>query len=574
MINKKKVTDNALLVRYIKNILVELNEDCDDNWWETDEALTGLGNLLNSDTYTCNNEDLNINSSKKIVFIKGDINSIETDINRQAKIEKDIAVCILITNELQYKYALEDKYKSQRKIKYFCTFINNSKYDEIKIDNVKRFEVLQFPSPKYEKYNPSKKSTDAHCSPIGYVYTVRLKSIVNIYNQLGDEIFEKNVRVGIGDANGVDKEIVNTLQDCPEMFWFRNNGITMLIEDKHFSLDRVGELLIRKKGNPRNFSIINGAQTINVASKYYYKKERELKESTDTNKEDNLQKFYKQFDSICILLRLIVIVDETSNESVNISVAQNRQKPIQIEDLAYTTEYVSKLYDYLKCKKNVEIVRRGEEDLVDSSITLIEFARAQKACALKPGEARSKSMNTLLGMYYDAKKRSNNALLFKDKDIFNEEWNEVTQDNEDSLYSKYYGATLFAIKLANKYYQIAKEIKCDNSKIDTILKNGKSYFVSSIVAILNNWSIDYTNFFYNKMIDNDILLKLITKFATELSDQIKDGINSNDFKKNDIFDDIIKGKNTMRTFTMMVQKVFNDKLYFGNNSNTYNQGAG
>ena len=89
--------------------------------------------------------------------------------------------------------------------------------------------------------------------------------------------------------------------------------------------------------------------------------------------------------------------DAIREKANDISVALNRQKPIRIEDIAFTSPAVHKLSEYLRSREGLpRLVRRGEETGGGKELTLIEFVRARMACAGFPGAARSKSANELL----------------------------------------------------------------------------------------------------------------------------------------------------------------------------------
>ncbi len=65
------------------------------------------------------------------------------------------------------------------------------------------------------------------------MYTAKLRDLVELYNCSGDELFKENVRERIDDVLGVDAEIHKTLSEKTEVFWFLNNGITILADSKN-----------------------------------------------------------------------------------------------------------------------------------------------------------------------------------------------------------------------------------------------------------------------------------------------------------------------------------------------------
>ena len=72
--------------------------------------------------------------------------------------------------------------------------------------------------------------------------------------------------IKISDELDVEKEIKKTLNENPQEFWFNNNGITMIANKDKFNCDRPSTIEFL---NSNFFSVINGAQTITTAAKWY-----------------------------------------------------------------------------------------------------------------------------------------------------------------------------------------------------------------------------------------------------------------------------------------------------------------
>lgn len=390
---------------------------------------------------------------------------------------------------------------------------------EIKLTNIDRFEMTAVPSLKAKMNIQDQKDKVSSESLKGYVFTADLYNFAEIYNQAGDELFKKNVRLGIDDVLGVDKEIKNTLEKDPEKFWFRNNGITILLEEQSLKLDRTSEIILKPYGETKlKFSVINGAQTITAASEFFF--------GLDKEKEDDK---YKEAKKAKVLLRIIQL---SSNEEVSeISVALNRQKPIKPVDIAYTNAFVQTLYTYLlDSPKGYVIARRASDSFSGSyNISLEEFARARKAISGDPGKARSAGSAILLKIK-DEKLSDNN--------IFVDKWYEAnTKEELDQIYSHYYSPVFFALKIAQRYDTLRKKADTNtNETMSTIKNNGKWYFVAFLVFVLNGDNDkDYSNFSYkpDKFSDKD-LCRLMIEFAGILNENIQD-FNSNTFKKSDLY---------------------------------------
>lgn len=131
-------------------------------------------------------------------------------------------------------------------------------------------------------------------------------SIKTLYAQHSINLLSKNLRYHI-KAKDIDRSIRDTIQNSPETFWFKNNGITIICDD--FKVDG-------KEVKLHNFSIINGGQTTYLLHASPYITER--------------------FDLFlpCKIVRASGETDDQKNMfSLEIAKATNSQKPIKAADL-------------------------------------------------------------------------------------------------------------------------------------------------------------------------------------------------------------------------------------------------
>lgn len=95
---------------------------------------------------------------------------------------------------------------------------------------------------------------------------VPLEQLVNIHNEHGLALYERNIRTYLGTKNklGVNESIQKTLLQSPTEFFYLNNGVTALYE----TIKEKGR--VAGKGNKKflvtGLSIINGAQTISSSA--------------------------------------------------------------------------------------------------------------------------------------------------------------------------------------------------------------------------------------------------------------------------------------------------------------------
>lgn len=159
-------------------------------------------------------------------------------------------------------------------------------------------------------------------------------------------LFGQNLREGLVKSSTYEG-MVNTILNEPELFWFYNNGITILTEDFN-AIDADGDHKTDKI-ILKNFSIINGAQTTSALGRFY-------KESKLNRNDENIEKLKKVF----VLARILQVQD---NKLMNkIAMYNNTQNPITTRDMASGRTEQLNLYEKLK-NGNPAIyvnIRRGQ----------------------------------------------------------------------------------------------------------------------------------------------------------------------------------------------------------------------
>lgn len=91
----------------------------------------------------------------------------------------------------------------------------------------------------------------------GLLTSIAAPDLISLYNEFGDKLFARNVRMWLGARRGsVNAGIIATVEDERERgnFWAYNNGITVVCD--HYAFDENTQELTLN-----NFSIVNGCQT-------------------------------------------------------------------------------------------------------------------------------------------------------------------------------------------------------------------------------------------------------------------------------------------------------------------------
>lgn len=104
-----------------------------------------------------------------------------------------------------------------------------------------------------------------------------------------------------------------TIQECPQNFWYYNNGITIIAEDAIFDKENQNKITLK------NFSIVNGAQTTSSLGLFL----KEAKKNADGENIENLKKVF-------VLARILRVTDKQMWR--DIAIFNNTQNPITSRD--------------------------------------------------------------------------------------------------------------------------------------------------------------------------------------------------------------------------------------------------
>lgn len=136
------------------------------------------------------------------------------------------------------------------------------------------------------------------------IVNISAQSLKDLYEQYGYRgLFAQNLRYYVRNAK-IDGNIIKSIQEHPENFWYYNNGVILICDD--YSVDGDSILL-------QHFSIINGGQTTKLIGET-----------------DFTQDFYIQ----CKIIKNKYAADNERLEFIaEVAEATNTQKPIKDKDL-------------------------------------------------------------------------------------------------------------------------------------------------------------------------------------------------------------------------------------------------
>lgn len=236
-------------------------------------------------------------------------------------------------------------------------------------------------------------------------------SIKALYAQYNIQLLSKNLRYHIAGKE-IDKGINETIQNEPETFWMKNNGITVICDD--FKIDG-------KEVKLKNFSIINGGQTT-----YMLHKNPHIDEEND----------------VFLPCKIIQSKGETEDEknrfSLAIAKAANTQKPIKAVDLKANapeqicfSQAMREVGIFYQTKRGEEVPSRYKEAYLNTSLfpvgKLMLAAIFQMPCA-----SRTKPSIMYQPEYYDK--------------IFDKDQLQIAKICKELLYIDYYFRNAFLKK--------------------------------------------------------------------------------------------------------------------------------
>lgn len=476
-----------------------------------DSSVLELGDKINIIFYEQNGE---YNEEKMIDDIIDSINLLEYEKYEIIVFVHTIEEKIKVNENVKEKIAafFKSKRKSKKVWEFSVQFIGSDENKHVSIGVDSSIRILE-----YTHIDPSAE---------GKVYNANLYDLVNLYNLTGDLLFKDNVREKIEDVLNVDTEIQKTLDSEPENFWFFNNGVTIMLDSECLSQRREYQLDI-DISNTAELSVINGAQTISVATFYYYKLINDIESSDDEDSDlkDELKSKLESAKQAKVLLRIIK-KDESKGEEKfykEISVSLNRQKAINDSDIRYTEYLIEDINNISEGKGNPYFYIDKREDKKQKKMprhySVERFVKVSAIYLLQePGSARSAK-----GKYIKQ----------------DTQWNRLNVSEKGNLSEELFLRKYKAFVIMEKVFeQISKVLSatskiCDELELTGIYKYGSEFLTAYIAWVANGKNCDdFTNFPEKLKLDNNLVAEIVREFARAAYECFEnDEIESNLFKK-------------------------------------------
>lgn len=182
---------------------------------------------------------------------------------------------------------------------------------------------------------------------VAYYGQIKATELAKWWGCYNTKLFNKNIRSFIGYSN-VNQEISRTLLEEPTLFWYFNNGITVLCKElKKIGIGRDTRI---SDFYCKGISVINGAQTIGSIGDFFGNEEsRDKLEEAD------------------VFIRFISLEDCPEDFGVRVTRATNTQNRIEERDFVSLDEEQERLRLELQIQNKEYIYKRSKDDKKSSS---------------------------------------------------------------------------------------------------------------------------------------------------------------------------------------------------------------
>ena len=211
-----------------------------------------------------------------------------------------------------------------------------------------------------------------------YVANIKAYDLALLYGECGDILLDRNVRRLL--KSEINKNISDSLMNDPKMFWYKNNGISIVCKNVEAKKIAGQEKLILE--DPY---IINGGQTTKTLYNLFY-----------DLPEDERQNFYDAY----VMVRIYQTTDEEKTSAI--IYGTNNQNKITLFDLKSGNENLKKIKDFFATNGITLIIYRDTEEKVSKESINAETL-LQAYCSIYMGiPNRAKiSKSKLTELYYD-----------------------------------------------------------------------------------------------------------------------------------------------------------------------------
>lgn len=277
-----------------------------------------------------------------------------------------------------------------------------------------------------------------------YYGKITVQQIASWWENFGDKMFERNIRKVLGKTD-VNEEIEKTLMNEPQLFWYFNNGITIVAEkiDKSMQGATSKEIGVFRLNN---FSVVNGAQTASSIGRFFSK-----------NKDNEITK------DAFVNIKLIEITKDEGLVKL-ITRANNRQNKIEGMDFASQDPEQHRIKSELVLEEISYSIMRSDS-----------FKPTEKSFNIQEATTALASINQNINLAVKVKNAIGKFFENLDRGIYKEVFNSSTTGY------RAYNAVIFVRKIDALLEERVSDLEKRSGKKYGILIHGNR-MVSHIVA--------------------------------------------------------------------------------------------
>ncbi len=286
--------------------------------------------------------------------------------------------------------------------------------------------------------------------PMAIYGQVKGADVADWYSSYGRPLLDKNVRVVLPDSE-VNASLVTTLAQRPEVFWYYNNGVTVLCDQiskapAGGSDRRVGTFSFE------GVSVVNGAQTVGA-----------LARAVGAGKRDGL-------DRARVMVRFISLEGTQADFASEVTRATNTQNRIGGRDFLSLDPEQGRLRDEFAVEQLDYVFRSGETDPAQDKGCSVVEATLALACSQATTGLTTQAKREISRLWEDISKAPYRQ-LFNPSTTYLRIWRSVQ-----------------VLRLVDK--ELAKEARAKEGRARGVAVHGNRFVLHLVFRQLNMAAID------------------------------------------------------------------------------------
>lgn len=345
------------------------------------------------------------------------------------------------------------------------------------------------------------KTIGINCGGItAYIGNITAYQLYELFDTYKNKILAKNIRNLL--KSDINRDIEKSIKDNPDLFWHKNNGISIICEKAELKTISGEHKLILKKP-----FIVNGGQTTKILYNLYKNLE-------------NDQKYNR--DDLFATAKLLIRVYQTTDENIieEITYGTNNQNKVLLSDKYSNNKNLKILQDLFKEQLNVFLILKSDTEInysgYSDSINYEYLFQIYCSFYLGLSDKAKNSKTTLLKNYFkktfeDNDQDINNKFIYTYKlyKFVSEKIKKLKNSSNANLCAYGLFSILYSMSLLDKNVKNVTE-DLDTDYLDILFIKAFN-IIDEIVKeekIEKDNSFSYNNFFKSALCKDKITKKL------------------------------------------------------------------